>query len=127
MGSMQDASPDLPYDAGSDPDRRRAKDNDRGICSGCGKKTIVVRQKKMSTVIGKVKNNGGFAGISDDPEDRQLYHAYEKRKGAGRIDFDDMLLSAISCSAVGPDILKKWQERYSYILIDEFRTTAGSV
>ena len=25
---LRDASPDLPYDAGSDPDRRRAKDND---------------------------------------------------------------------------------------------------
>ena len=50
-------------------------------------------EKDVLLMIGKVKNNGGFAGISDDPEDRQLYHAYEKRKKeAGRIDFDDMLL-----------------------------------
>lgn len=82
-------------------------------------------EKDVLLMIGKVKNNGGFAGISDDPEDRQLYHAYEKRKKeAGRIDFDDMLLLCYQLSCRRPDILKKWQERYSYILIDEFQDSS---
>jgi hypothetical protein len=73
-------------------------------------------------MIGKVKNNGGFAGISDDPEDRQLYHAYEKRKKeAGRIDFDDMLLLCYQLFCSRPDILKKWQDKFRYILVDEFQ------
>lgn len=82
-------------------------------------------EKDVLLMIGKVKNNGGFAGISDDPEDRQLYHAYEKRKKeAGRIDFDDMLLLCYQLFCRRPDILKKWQERYSYILIDEFQDSS---
>jgi len=82
-------------------------------------------EKDVLLMIGKVKNNGGFAGISDDPEDRQLYHAYEKRKKeAGRIDFDDMLLLCYQLFCSRPDILKKWQERYSYILIDEFQDSS---
>ena len=79
-------------------------------------------EKDVLLMIGKVKNNGGFAGISDDPEDRQLYHAYEKRKKeAGRIDFDDMLLLCYQLFCSRPDILKKWQDKFRYILVDEFQ------
>lgn len=87
--------------------RRKPKDNDALL------------------MIGKVKNNGGFSGITDDPEDRQIYHAYEKRKKAAeRIDFDDMLLLCYQLFCKRPDILRKWQERYPYILIDEFQDSS---
>ena len=33
------------------------------------------KDKDVLLMIGKVKNNGGFSGITDDPEDRQIYHA----------------------------------------------------
>lgn len=76
-------------------------------------------------MIGKVKNNGGFSGVTDDPEDRQIYHAYEKRKkAAGRIDFDDMLLLCYQLFCKRLDILQKWQKRYPYILIDEFQDSS---
>ena len=81
-----------------------------------------IGDKDVLLMIGKVKNNGGFQGITQDPEDRQVYHAYEKRKkAAGKIDFDDMLLLIYQLFQKRPDILKKWQERYRYILIDEFQ------
>lgn len=83
------------------------------------------KEKDALLMIGKVKNNGGFAGITQDPEDRQIYHAYEKRKKeAGRIDFDDMLLLCYQLFQKRPDILRKWQERYRYILIDEFQDSS---
>lgn len=83
------------------------------------------KDRDVLLMIGKVKNNGGFAGITDDPEDRQIYHAYEKRKKeAGRIDFDDMLLLCYQLFCRQPQILKKWQERYPYILIDEFQDSS---
>lgn len=83
------------------------------------------KEKDALLMISKVKNNGGFSGISDDPEDRQIYHAYEKRKKkAGRIDFDDMLLLCYQLFCKRPDILRKWQERYPYILIDEFQDSS---
>ncbi|MEE0780554.1 MAG: ATP-dependent helicase [Sellimonas sp.] len=83
------------------------------------------KDKDVLLMIGKVKNNGGFSGITDDPEDRQIYHAYEKRKKeAGRIDFDDMLLLCYQLFCRQPQILKKWQERYPYSLIDEFQDSS---
>lgn len=83
------------------------------------------KDKDALLMIGKVKNNGGFAGITDDPEDRQIYHAYEKRKkAAGRIDFDDMLLLCYQMFCKRSDILQKWQKRYPYILIDEFQDSS---
>lgn len=81
-----------------------------------------VTDKDVLLMIGKVKNNGGFQGITNDPEDRAIYRAYEKRKkAAGKIDFDDMLLLIFQVFREKPEILKKWQERYRYILIDEFQ------
>ena len=81
--------------------------------------------KDALLMIGKVKNNGSFHGITDDQESRQIYHAYEKRKKeAGRIDFDDMLLLCFQMLRQKPEILKKWQERYTYILIDEFQDSS---
>lgn len=83
------------------------------------------KDKDALLMIGKVKNNGGFAGVTDDPEDRQIYHAYEKRKkAAGRIDFDDMLLLCYQLFCKRSDILQKWQKRYPYILIDEFQDSS---
>ena len=38
-----------------------------------------------------------------------------------RIDFDDMLLLTYELLAARLDILKLWQEKYSFILIDEFQ------
>lgn len=53
---------------------------------------------------------------------REIYDTYEReRNRRKKLDFDDMLVLCYELFTKRPDILKKWQERYSYILIDEFQ------
>lgn len=53
---------------------------------------------------------------------RNIYNFYENELKKSRLlDFDDMLLYCHELLVKRPDILKKWQNRYRYILIDEFQ------
>lgn len=53
---------------------------------------------------------------------RDIYKYYVKTlKKMGLIDFDDMLLYCHELLTTRRDILAKWQQKYQYILIDEFQ------
>lgn len=50
------------------------------------------------------------------------YREYEATlRRQNRVDFEDMLLLTYELLSARPDILAFWQERYSYLLIDEFQ------
>ena len=54
----------------------------------------------------------------------KCYIEYEKRKKASNVlDFDDLLVKTALLFKECPDILNKYQERYKYILIDEYQDT----
>ena len=44
----------------------------------------------------------------------------------GRYDFSDMILWCIRAFQQSPDLLSRYQERYLYLLVDEFQDTSGS-
>ena len=53
---------------------------------------------------------------------RRIYEDYNRwLKNKRLIDFDDMLLYTYELFKARKDILKLWQDRYQYILIDEFQ------
>lgn len=53
---------------------------------------------------------------------RKLYSGYNERlRAENKIDYDDMLLLCYELLSERKDILKFWQDRYEYILIDEFQ------
>ncbi len=53
---------------------------------------------------------------------RGIYREYESmRKEAKKIDFDDMLVLCYDLFIRRPDVLKLWQEKFRYILVDEFQ------
>lgn len=53
---------------------------------------------------------------------RSIYTEYNhKLKKANLIDFDDMLLLCYQLLAERPDLLTLWQNKYQYILIDEYQ------
>ena len=53
---------------------------------------------------------------------RQIMERYEaERKRLRKIDFDDMLVLTYELFQKRPDILKQWQAKFKYILIDEFQ------
>ena len=61
---------------------------------------------------------------SSTPEEafRAVYSGYRKRLEAlGKIDFDDMCVYTADLFHNRPDILRSWQDRFRYILVDEFQ------
>ena len=53
---------------------------------------------------------------------RKIFEQYEReRKAKRKIDFDDMLVLTYQLFVNRPDILRMWQEKYKYILVDEFQ------
>ncbi|MDO4261086.1 MAG: ATP-dependent helicase [Eubacteriales bacterium] len=53
---------------------------------------------------------------------RKIYAEYEDRKRAARLlDFDDMLLYTWELLSQREDILSAWQNKFLYILVDEFQ------
>lgn len=81
----------------------------------------------ISSEIGSIKNNrldlDSFESNQCSPEAfRSIYREYERiRNRRRKLDFDDMLVLCYDLFKKRPDILKKWQQRYTYILIDEFQ------
>lgn len=49
-----------------------------------------------------------------------------KMKTKGRYDYDDMIQWVLKAFRENEDILRFYQERYQYILVDEFQDTSGS-
>ena len=53
-----------------------------------------------------------------------VYREYEKElKEDNGVDFDDLLILPIKLFKDNPDVLMKYQERFKYILIDEYQDT----
>ena len=82
--------------------------------------------QELAIEIGNVKNNcmdiEEYEPVKYTTEKfRKLYRTYEETKKKYRkIDFEDMLIQCRDLFMKRPDILKKWQEKFQYILVDEF-------
>ena len=78
--------------------------------------------KNQGLVPGKVPKGegvafGGGKGIL-------LYAAYQKRlKELNACDFGDLLLEGLRLFQENPDVLAQYQERFKYILVDEYQDT----
>ncbi len=77
--------------------------------------------------ISNVKNNqiplAEYCSINcEESIFSRIYQTYEEeRDKLHKIDFDDMLVLTYQLFIKRPDILKQWQKKYKYILIDEFQ------
>jgi DNA helicase-2/ATP-dependent DNA helicase PcrA len=57
----------------------------------------------------------------------QLFDGYlERMKAAGRYDFSDMILWVLQAFKEHPALLESYQERFQFILVDEFQDTNGA-
>ena len=63
-------------------------------------------------------------GAGFDGKGVQLYRAYQDRLLAlNAVDFGDLLLHCVTLFQAHPDILRQWQGRFRYILVDEYQDT----
>ncbi len=77
--------------------------------------------------ISKVKGDGNDVDCYysvNCPEQvfRDIYHGYQNRLQRHRaLDFDDMVVYTYQLLKARQDILSRWQQQFTYILIDEFQ------
>ena len=65
--------------------------------------------------------------MSRRPKLGEIYKEYVSRCfKAGAMDFDDLLLKTNELLNTHPDVLAKYQERFRYILVDEYQDTNHS-
>ena len=87
--------------------------------------------KMIRNLISSAKNElideyqyENFANTEETRVASLVYHRYQKKLLASNsLDFDDLLTKPIELLRKNPDILKKYQERFQYILIDEYQDT----
>lgn len=63
-----------------------------------------------------------YSNTCSDEAFQKIIKEYDRvLREAGKIDFDDMLVMTYELFRERPDLLAKWQEKFKYILIDEFQ------
>lgn len=78
---------------------------------------------EISLVKGEMMNLDHYYSMNCSEEVfKKIYQEYDnKLRRANLIDFDDMLIFCYELLKERADILKIWQDRFEYILIDEFQ------
>ncbi|KKS44613.1 MAG: ATP-dependent DNA helicase PcrA [candidate division CPR1 bacterium GW2011_GWA2_42_17] len=86
---------------------------------------------RAKDVISRAKNDlldpENFAASAQTYAQRkisQIYDFYQKKLKENRsLDFDDLLLLGLRVLSQYPEVLKKWQEKFQHILVDEYQDT----
>ncbi len=119
------------------------QDSERLISSIIKEKALdkdVYRPKSIRNRISSFKNNfitvnGYFANnelvesdnLSRKPETGNIYKEYSERMiKSNSMDFDDLLMKTNELLNNYPEVLAKYQEKFKYILVDEYQDTNNS-
>lgn len=86
--------------------------------NGKGYKKGDLKEKLLAEEIRKMETTRAAALLFDK------YEAMMKE--AGRYDFNDMIIWVLEAFNQHPALLQSYQERYQYILVDEFQDTNGA-
>ncbi len=55
---------------------------------------------------------------------RDIYKEYQSRlKAANALDFDDIIMKTVQVLKADPEVLRYWQNRFEYIMVDEYQDT----
>jgi len=78
---------------------------------------------EISLVKGERLNLEHYYSVNCSEDNfKKIYQSYESKLAASNlIDFDDMLVLCLELLTQRPDILTLWQNKFQYILIDEFQ------
>lgn len=65
-----------------------------------------------------------FSGYSANIDVAKVYAKYQHElKENNAVDFDDLIMTTVNLFRKNPAVLEKYQEKYRYILVDEFQDT----
>ncbi len=104
----------------------------KDICKKLGIETKLLREKTILAAISAAKDEL----ISAQEYDRRNFGDYHKRKIAAAyleyqaqlkrnnaLDFDDLLFRTVELFHTCPDVLEYYQDRFRYIMVDEYQDT----
>lgn len=82
---------------------------------------------KISTFKSELVDDQQFKQAADNYFQQTIANIYEqyqqKLKQLNALDFDDLIMKAVELFNKFPNVLAKYQEKYKYILIDEYQDT----
>ncbi len=92
-----------------------------------------ISPRSVSATISAAKNEmlspERYSDHGDDPNHRriaEIYRLYQARlRLANAMDFDDLLLNAVAMMRADANVLESYQQRFKYLLVDEFQDTNG--
>ena len=65
-----------------------------------------------------------IASTSHEVRAAKLYRSYQRQlKAYNAIDFDDLILLPLQLFRENPDVLKEWQNKFRFLLVDEYQDT----
>ena len=81
-------------------------------------------KNKISSAKNEMMTVDDFSRVEFDHNIIEVYRLYQKKlKNGNSMDFDDLLVLPIKLFKNYPSLLDEYQERYKYILIDEYQDT----
>ena len=81
-------------------------------------------RNKISSAKNELLDPEKFSKVEFDSNIIEVYHKYNKKLMINNsVDFDDLLILPIKLFREYPDILSYYQEKYQYVLIDEYQDT----
>lgn len=99
-------------------------------------KSSQIKFKKAREIVSNYKRHSSYCSILTKTNDSSLYdkyinsteledqiiygYLYEEKKNYG-LDFDDLIQLTLFIFNEYPDILKKWQNKLEYVMVDEFQ------
>ena len=90
----------------------------------CGGRKEKLEPNQVIAVYSAARNRGLSYKEIDDSLIAAVAGAYQRElKAQNAVDFDDLLILAERVLRCYPDVLERWQERFSHITVDEFQDT----
>ena len=102
------------------------------VCKKVAIDTKVFKERSLMSAISSAKNElilpdefelnagGDFAKLKI----AKVYREYEAQlKANNALDFDDLLVKTVQLLQTQPDVLENYQERFRYIMVDEYQDT----
>lgn len=102
------------------------------VCKKVEIDTKVFKERSLLSAISKAKDEMitpaqyelEAAGDFGKLKIAKVYWEYEKQMMANNaLDFDDLLMKTVQLFQTNPDVLENYQERFRYIMVDEYQDT----
>lgn len=104
----------------------------KDVCKYLNINTKIYKERSLLAAISQAKNECitpqeyelRAAGDFQKKKIATVYWEYEKQlKANNALDFDDLLLKTVQLLQTQPDVLESYQERFRYIMVDEYQDT----